>query len=760
MTVVLPASATHLTGGEITYKYLDNAGTAARPFRYEVKVTHYINQNSAVPNGAPFVSVLFRSRSANNPVVADAQFALTSITIVNPTSSSACSQPPSGVVSIALAVYKMVVNLPMSPSGYYALCNVSARNNGILNVQNSGNYSMTLSSEMAPPQLPNISPVFPDTAVVFICRGDTSLVLNNAYDADGDRLSYSFGAPYGIMGNVPNSTIPLKSVAYSSGFSVSQPFGSNGIAKIDTATGITQYFTPLNGEFVVAVDVKEYRMVNGQEVLLGTTRRDIQLLTRTCQPNAPPELILSTGNIRNLTVVEGQTLEFTITASDPERKALTLKASSVLLDGTGPFDAFLDNEPGVVPAGSAVGSVSLSGIGTVQGRFRFAAHCGNARPVPYDIVLSGADDGCNKKVGLAILRITVLPLTITGPPLYCAAGGGSLVFSVSGAPNGKFQWAVVGGTITNGQGTGSITVTVPAGTANVTLTVTEPTKQSCAATFTLLADDAAVVLNTASVDAATQDRSITLGLQVSSNNNGNRVQILRRDAGSTGAYTPVGNVGNTPAYFTDNTVNADAKAYQYQINLTNACGTVLTSQEHTTILTQAEATQGSNGRDIGTVHVNWSAYHGFTVKEYQIHRVADNGGAELVATVSGSVLSFDMQSSTAGFTQCFRVQAISTDATAHTANSNDACVRFENKLGFYNIITPNGDGKNDVLWIDNIVLYPHNTLTIFNRWGKQVYQTRNYRNDYGGQEQAQGMYYYLVTLQDGTRYKGWFEILR
>ncbi|RSK49929.1 T9SS type B sorting domain-containing protein [Hymenobacter rigui] len=762
IAAVLPASASHLMGGEITYKYLDNAGPAARPFRYEVVVTHYINQNSLIPTGATSIFVLFHSRSANNPIVAEERFARTSVTTINPSSSSSCGQPPTGVVGVTLAVYKQVVNLPVSPSGYYAVCNITARNAGILNVQNSGSYSMTLFSEMAPPQLPNTSPVFPDTAVVFICRGDTSLVLNNAYDADGDRLSYSFGTPYGVVGSAQDdNAMPFTSLTYAAGFSVNQPFGAGGSARIDANTGVTRYFAPLNGAFIVAVDVREYRMVNGQEVLLGTTRRDVQLLTRTCQPNATPQLVTSTGSIRNLTVVEGQTLEFTVTASDPEGQALTLKASSALLDGAGPFDAFLNNEPGVVPAGSAVGSVSLSGIGTVQGRFRFAAHCGNARAIPYDVVLSGTDEGCNKKTGVTVIRITVLPLTITGTPFYCTAGSGSLVFSVSGAPNGQFQWAIAGGVITSGQGTGTITVDVPAGATSVTLTVSEPGSQSCAATFTIRPDNAAVALNTASVDAAAQDRSITLALQVPGNSgNGNRVQILRRDAGSTGAYTAVGNVANTATSFTDNTVDADSKAYQYQLNLTNACGTVLSSQTHTTILTNAVATQSAGGRDVGKVQVTWTAYQGFAVKEYRISRVADNGTAELVATVPGTQLSLDLPSSTAGFNQCFRVQALSTDAVARTSASNDACVRFDNKLGFYNIITPNGDGKNDVLWIDNVQLYPRNTLTIFNRWGKQVYETRNYRNDYGGQEQAQGMYYYLFQLENGTSYKGWFELVR
>lgn len=46
----------------------------------------------------------------------------------------------------------------------------------------------------------------------------------------------------------------------------------------------------------------------------------------------------------------------------------------------------------------------------------------------------------------------------------------------------------------------------------------------------------------------------------------------------------------------------------------------------------------------------------------------------------------------------------------------------------YNGITPNGDGDNDFFFIDGIEQYPDNSVTIFNRWGVKVYETRGYNN--------------------------------
>jgi gliding motility-associated-like protein len=46
----------------------------------------------------------------------------------------------------------------------------------------------------------------------------------------------------------------------------------------------------------------------------------------------------------------------------------------------------------------------------------------------------------------------------------------------------------------------------------------------------------------------------------------------------------------------------------------------------------------------------------------------------------------------------------------------------------YQLITPNEDGRNDILRIENIGLYPNNHLKIFNRWGRLVWETKSYNN--------------------------------
>ena len=88
-------------------------------------------------------------------------------------------------------------------------------------------------------------------------------------------------------------------------------------------------------------------------------------------------------------------------------------------------------------------------------------------------------------------------------------------------------------------------------------------------------------------------------------------------------------------------------------------------------------------------------------------------------------------------------------------------------LRFYNGITPNNDGRNDSWVIDNIEVFPENSVAIFNRWGLEVWSVNGYdntnnvwggNNNSGGQ-MADGTYYYVVNVGSKT-YRGWVELTR
>jgi gliding motility-associated-like protein len=79
-----------------------------------------------------------------------------------------------------------------------------------------------------------------------------------------------------------------------------------------------------------------------------------------------------------------------------------------------------------------------------------------------------------------------------------------------------------------------------------------------------------------------------------------------------------------------------------------------------------------------------------------------------------------------------------------------------------NIITPNGDGKNDAFELPT--LPPDYCdgrfagIKIYSRWGNEVFHSpkRTFRWNGAG---STGMYYYLITFTNGRRYKGWVQVL-
>lgn len=84
-----------------------------------------------------------------------------------------------------------------------------------------------------------------------------------------------------------------------------------------------------------------------------------------------------------------------------------------------------------------------------------------------------------------------------------------------------------------------------------------------------------------------------------------------------------------------------------------------------------------------------------------------------------------------------------------------------------NAFTPNGDGKNETFFVENIDLYPQAELIIFNRWGDIFYRAKPYLNTWDGTNERgdpmpEGTYYYILRLNlaDGKVYKGDVTILR
>lgn len=102
-------------------------------------------------------------------------------------------------------------------------------------------------------------------------------------------------------------------------------------------------------------------------------------------------------------------------------------------------------------------------------------------------------------------------------------------------------------------------------------------------------------------------------------------------------------------------------------------------------------------------------------------------------------------------------------------DSNQADNESENTIDIIslfipNVFTPNGDGSNDTFSIRGLDFFASNKLRIFNKYGNQIYEADNYKNDWTAQGYGDGTYFYYLELYDGAGrmhvYKSYVTVIR
>ncbi len=94
---------------------------------------------------------------------------------------------------------------------------------------------------------------------------------------------------------------------------------------------------------------------------------------------------------------------------------------------------------------------------------------------------------------------------------------------------------------------------------------------------------------------------------------------------------------------------------------------------------------------------------------------------------------------------CTKVKSARIDVVSQSLQDCEVTVNI------YDVITPNGDGDNDVWIVEDIQEYPDNEVEIFNRWGLLVFRAKSYQNNWNGldmegRELPPGTYYYVLKV--------------
>lgn len=273
-----------------------------------------------------------------------------------------------------LNVYKKIHNF--SSSGTYTISMEDAnRNYGVVNVPNSVMVPMHIETELVinPFLGYNNSVQLLNAPVDKGCVGKLYLHNPSAYDPDGDSLSYKLVNCKGLDGlDVPGYTFPQASQSF----------------EIDPMTGELRWDVPvMQGEYNVAFMVEEWR----HGIKIGSVIRDMQILISVCD-NDLPEIQCD----EQYCLLAGQQLDFLISASDPDGDNVTLTASGAPLE--------LSVSPAILNPESAFGL-------NPQMEFLWNTSYVHIRNTPYQLVIHAKDDA----TPVSLTNLKTVSINVMGP---------------------------------------------------------------------------------------------------------------------------------------------------------------------------------------------------------------------------------------------------------------------------------------------------------------------------------------------------------
>jgi gliding motility-associated-like protein len=176
-----------------------------------------------------------------------------------------------------------------------------------------------------------------------------------------------------------------------------------------------------------------------------------------------------------------------------------------------------------------------------------------------------------------------------------------------------------------------------------------------------------------------------------------------------------------------------------------------------------------------TFNVTVNALAQVTITSDALNNIVEKGGVATLTATGGASYSWTANTNiTSGLgSASITIRPTATATYTVAATNASGCVTTQTisitirnaaKLETGNVLTPNGDGKNDYWVIRNIDLYSGNTVKVFDKAGKLVFTKTGYNNDwngyYNGSPLPQGTYYYVVDLGVGLPYKGTLSVVR
>ncbi len=373
--------------------------------------------------------------------------------------------------------------------------------------------------------------------------------------------------------------------------------------------------------------------------------------------------------------------------------------------------------------------------------------------------------GCTS--GNLVLDVQINPIPETEfasvDTFLCAETVNGNSFIADGFDNSRFIWDVIGGSFEQNDSSETALVTWDPDQNGLEINVFEISEFECIGDQISFSPTVDLSLPLVSNVGLTNPADTFSNVLISYNKGFEYTDLvpdsltLYRKIATSSNWTPIAEVSsNDSTYLDSDNLNRIDNYFEYQVSSRNLCANEIFSPLHNTIKLEGEGIE-----DMDQLDLFWNEYVNYSngLQEYEIYRRLDEEDSfELFQTTGGP--AYTDFSANDGFRHFFRVRAIEAGGE-NESWSNEFLVIFLNTAQVADVITPNGDGKNDTWKIDNIELYPGTEVKIFNRYGTEVYKTSDYQGDWAAENLPSGTYFFQAIFKHlDEPVGGYIQVLR
>jgi gliding motility-associated-like protein len=338
--------------------------------------------------------------------------------------------------------------------------------------------------------------------------------------------------------------------------------------------------------------------------------------------------------------------------------------------------------------------------------------------------------------------------SIIGKFIHCFPDINQTAYSVIGYPNSTYSWEVLNGTFAPST-TNSILVDWN-NSGHGYISVVETSEFGCVGDTIKLP----VYINNIELDL---DR-ISIGFPddrlhgewrlINDDLTSTPFEVERRSYGVEVVWNTIGQEFYTN--FTETGLNTDLNPNEVQVKTTDLCGNEVYSEVHRSVLLT-----GLQNSDDFSLDLNFTQYAGWDngVDFYELYRSKnEDRSLNLMQRVApGENESIKIPGNSDDYRQCFRIKATELGGQNKTSWSNEICFFFSPNVYVPTAFSPNRDGLNETFHPLSVAVKDYH-LSIFNRWGEQIFNTEDqelgWDGTYKNVESQSGIYMYLIKYSD------------